>query len=293
MTKNLVIVAALMTMCGGVMAQDEGNYSGGSGASLNTNNKLQVSLLLGNAGMFDQETTYLLPKYGDNNLGFGFEEGQSDDPGTYLMLNDLGEGSICNMAGIQFSYYVANAVDVNLSFGMDLRSTPKKDYVENFDAQGMNVQGAKWVEGQLKNNWLLNAGGNYHFSVSNKRIDVYAGGQAGYQHGQITANRPYTDTEAGYLSVNSTEGEVTREGEAETLYFPRSRAGQINTITGAVIAGVNYSLAEGLILGLEFSPYTFQYSMLELCPKGARVYQTVHTTNRFFASPMLKLGFRF
>ena len=133
MTKKLVIVAALMTLCGGVMAQDESVSTGGgffSGLNLNTNNKYQISLLLGNAELFNQDLSYVLPKYGDDNLGIGGNNAQSKDPGAYINLSNIGEGNILNMAGLQFAYYVTDGIDVNMSFGMDLRSTPKKDYVE-------------------------------------------------------------------------------------------------------------------------------------------------------------------
>jgi hypothetical protein len=59
------------------------------------------------------------------------------------------------------------------------------------------------------------------------------------------------------------------------------------------MAGVNYALSDGLILGLEFSPYTFNYTLLEVCPQGNRVYQASAFANRFFANTMLKIGFRF
>lgn len=290
MTKKLVVVAALMTFCGGAIAQDEGGSGGGfsSGMSVNTNNKFQISLQIGNSYMFDQNLNYVLPKYGDDNLGIGGNwDQQSTEPGAYLNFNQLGTNSLLNMAGIQFAYYLTDGIDINMSFGMDLRSTPKKDYVENENVAGMNVQGSKWIEGQLTNNWLLNVGGNYHFATSNDKIDLYAGVQVGYQHGQITATTPYTDKEYEYL-YNDDE-----DYEADALYYPRSGAGQVNVITAAIVAGVSYSLTDGLFLGLDFAPYSFQYSLLEVCPKGNRVYQATNTANRFFASPMLKLGFRF
>lgn len=317
MTKKLVIVAALMTLCGGVMAQDESVSTGGgffSGLNLNTNNKYQISLLLGNAELFNQDLSYVLPKYGDDNLGIGGNNAQSKDPGAYINLSNIGEGNILNMAGLQFAYYVTDGIDVNMSFGMDLRSTPKKDYVENVDVAGMNVQGSKWIEGRLQNNWIMSVGGNYHFTVSNEKIDLYAGLKVGYQHGQLTFNTPFNDKEYAYLTGSEVEtlvvdgngipildanGNLQYKGEYKdapnesVLYEPRSGAGQVNCINTSIIAGVDYRLTDGLSFGISFLPYGFQYSMLEVCPKGARVYQAAHTANRFFANPMLKIGFRF
>jgi hypothetical protein len=203
MTKKLVIVAALMTLGSGAMAQDEGTSSGGgffSGLSLNTNNKFSVSLMLGNANLFDQDLSYVLPKYGSSyGLGANNSTEKSTDPGAYIKLNNLGSGSITNMAGIRFGYYITDGIDVNMSFGMDLRSTPHKNYVENEEVAGLTIEGAKYIEGKIQNNWLLSVGGNYHFGVSNERVDMYAGVQVGYQHGQLTITTPYTDLDYKYL----------------------------------------------------------------------------------------------
>lgn len=288
MTKNLVIVAALMTMCGGAMAQEEGTSGGGS---LNTNNKFQISLQLGNGFMFEQKTNYLTPKY-SNGAEFGLgsgNAGQSDDPGAYLNIANIGESSIVNLAGIKFAYYLTDGIDINMSFGMDLRSTPKHDYLEGVQSQGTTIiQGNQYVEGQLKHNWMLSVGGNYHFTTSNEKVDFFVGAQAGFQHGMIETTTPYTDLDYQYM-LNS----IDNEKEYEVVYAPRTGAGQINCITAAIVSGVNYSLSEGLTLGVEFAPYAFQYSLLEVCPQGSKVFQADHFANRFFASPMLTLGFRF
>ena len=299
MTKNLVIVAALMTMCGGAMAQDEGTSGGGfgGGGSINSNNKFQISLQLGSGFMFNQETSYLTPKYGSNSefgLGDG-AAGQSNDPGTYLNIANIGENNIMNMAGISFAYYIADGIDINMSFGMDLRSTPKHDYLEGIEDNDNKriIQGNNYVEGQLKHNWMLNVGGNYHFTTSNEKVDFYVGAKAGFQHGMIETTTPYTNMDYDYLKAIISEGSTDKPYEYEVVYAPRTGSGQINCITAAIVSGVNYSLSEGLTLGVEFAPYAFQYSLLEVCPQGSKVFQADHFANRFFASPMLTLGFRF
>jgi hypothetical protein len=434
MTKRLVIVAAMMTFCGGAMAQDEGTSGGGfsSGLSLNTNNKYQISLLLGNQVMFNQNLTYLTPKYSNDAgvaIGLPGTNSQSENPISYIRFNDLGQGNLVNMAGVQFTYFLTDGIDINASFGMDLRSTPKKDFVEGEQIKDMAIQGQKWIEGQFQNNWLLTLGGNYHFTVSNEKIDMYAGLQFGYQHGHINTYTPYTDEDYAFLTSQSTEAlnvaaeaaakklaeeqskaailEVAKSiafdnyktasinystnvdnykkqianaivtldnakealkaldksdpnyaaaeqkvtnaettlnswnnkldnltksrdnalkdydkansdyidaqgklvsaqseavaaktqanngGNASVLYNPRVGGGQVTCFTTSVMAGVNYALSDGLILGLEFSPYTFNYTLLEVCPQGNRVYQASAFANRFFANTMLKIGFRF
>jgi hypothetical protein len=308
MTKNLVIVAALMTMCGGAMAQDGGTSGGGS---LNTNNKFQISLQLGNKFMFDQSLTYLAPKY-ESGETFGIQGlngAQSEDPGAYLNIGNIGESSIVNMAGISFAYYIADGIDINMSFGMDLRSTPKQDYLSPITSDGKTiVQGNKYVEGQFKHSWLLSVGSNYHFTTSNEKVDFFVGVQAGFQHGMIETTTPYTDKEYAFLTGNNsvpaytdtetgleayTPSEVVENYDYEVLYAPRTGSGQVNCITAAIVSGVNYSLSEGLTLGVVFAPYTFQYSLMQVCPQGSKVFQANNYANRFFASPMLTLGFRF
>jgi len=434
----------MMTFCGGAMAQDEGTSGGGfsSGLSLNTNNKYQISLLLGNQTMFNQNLTYLTPKYSNDAgvaIGLPGTNSQSENPISFIKFNDLGQGNLVNMAGVQFTYFLTDGIDINASFGMDLRSTPKKDFVEGEQIKDMAIQGQKWIEGQFQNNWLLTLGGNYHFTVSNDRMDLYAGLQFGYQHGHINTYTPYTDADYAYLtesaanleaaaasaasaladaqssalaaeavktfagnnystayetytdwynweadcqksldnaqayfdeldakfngmkstdpdyaiveqqrneaedalagaqdeyndaktglenatkakdkafedysSANSkymdAQGKVTEAQSqadaakaqlnangngATVLYTPRVGGGQVTCFTTSVVAGVNYALTDGLILGLEFSPYTFNYTLLEVCPQGNRVYQASAFANRFFANTMLKIGFRF
>jgi len=424
----------MMTFCGGAMAQDEGTSGGGfsSGLSLNTNNKYQISLLLGNQVMFNQNLTYLTPKYSNDAgvaIGLPGTNSQSENPISYIRFNDLGQGNLVNMAGVQFTYFLTDGIDINASFGMDLRSTPKKDFVEGEQIKDMAIQGQKWIEGQFQNNWLLTLGGNYHFTVSNEKIDMYAGLQFGYQHGHINTYTPYTDEDYAFLTSQSTEAlnvaaeaaakklaeeqskaailEVAKSiafdnyktasinystnvdnykkqianaivtldnakealkaldksdpnyaaaeqkvtnaettlnswnnkldnltksrdnalkdydkansdyidaqgklvsaqseavaaktqanngGNASVLYNPRVGGGQVTCFTTSVMAGVNYALSDGLILGLEFSPYTFNYTLLEVCPQGNRVYQASAFANRFFANTMLKIGFRF
>jgi len=434
----------MMTFCGGAMAQDEGTSGGGfsSGLSLNTNNKYQISLLLGNQTMFNQNLTYLTPKYSNDAgvaIGLPGTNSQSENPISFIKFNDLGQGNLVNMAGVQFTYFLTDGIDINASFGMDLRSTPKKDFVEGEQIKDMAIQGQKWIEGQFQNNWLLTLGGNYHFTVSNDRMDLYAGLQFGYQHGHINTYTPYTDADYAYLtesaanleaaaasaasaladaqssalaaealktfagnnystayetytewskttannkvtldnaqayydeldakfngmestdpdyatvkqqradaknwlayaqdeydgaksslenatkakdkafeeysSANSkymdAQGKVTEAQSqadaakaqlnangngATVLYTPRVGGGQVTCFTTSVVAGVNYALTDGLILGLEFSPYTFNYTLLEVCPQDNRVYQASAFANRFFANTMLKIGFRF
>ena len=268
-----------------------------SGTNVGTNNNLKVSLRLGNANLYDQSLTYVLPKYSnDPGTGIGIgssDNSKSDAPGKYIELNDLGNNNILNMAGIEFGYFITGEIEANLSFAMDIRTTPKRDYREGISLQAdgasaMAIQAAKYIQGELKNNWIVTAGGNYHFSCSNSRVDFYAGAKVGYQQGRITTYTPYTNKDWAYLTSGAAH---TNEGEV--LYLPRDGKGQIRSFTAEIVGGLDYTLAQGLTLGIEFAPYSYRNTVFEVCPTGGEVYQANHYANRFFASPMMKLGFRF
>lgn len=305
MTKRSVIAAFLMFLGCGAFAQ--GGVEGStSGTNVGTNNNMKVTLRLGNANMYDQSLTYVLPKYSNSaTVGIGIgssDDSKSNNPGQYIQLNDLGNNNILNMAGIEFGYFITGEIEANLSFAMDIRTTPKKDYIEGLTLDGttksgsaygsstsMAIQPAKYIQGELKNNWMVNVGGNYHFSCSNNRIDFYAGVKAGFQQGRITTYTPYTNQDWNFLNA---EGSSTNS-MASVILLPREGRGQLKSITAEIVGGIDYALAQGLTLGVEFAPYSYRYSVLEVLPLGGEVYQANHHANRFFASPMMKLGFRF
>lgn len=39
-------------------------------------------------------------------------------------------------------------------------------------------------------------------------------------------------------------------------------------IKAAGVAGIEYSLAPGLVLGFQFQPLAYRYDVIQLCPKG-------------------------
>lgn len=267
MIKKLAIVAAIMSLGCGAMAQE-----GGSSSSLSTNNKIQVSLLLGNQMMFDQDLNYLLPQYSKNGV-YGEPGYMGVSPEIRLNFNELGQNSIVNIAGVQFAYYLSDNMDINAMFGMDIRKTPKKDLIEGVAGTHLSVPNQLEIDGRLTNNWIGNLGFNYHFSTSNDKVDLYLGAQAGYQQGRITTDYAYDGT--------------------TYIYRGNMDKGQVHCITGAAICGVSYSFVPGFSIGFETAPIAYQYSLLELIPSGLGVYQCDHHAYRIFASPMLKLGIRF
>ena len=77
------------------------------------------------------------------------------------------------------------------------------------------------------------------------------------------------------------------------VYLSGSRAGQMFGIKAAGVAGIEYSLAPGLVLGFQFQPLAYRYDVIQLCPKGFDKYNASHHNIKIFDMPVLKLGIRF
>ena len=94
----------------------------------------QVSLVLGNSGQFyNESTSYLLPQYTNTGGSIGLPNGGTNNSGDlnrYLNISGLNDNSLVNIAGLQAKYFISDCWDINLSFGMNISITPKKDYIE-------------------------------------------------------------------------------------------------------------------------------------------------------------------
>lgn len=245
--------------------------------------QFQVSLVLGNNTMFNQNTSeYLLPKYDNTSstpgtgIGSGDEQNSSADPGVYLNLGDLGSNSLLNMVGVQGRYFITSAIDVNLMFAMNIAATPKKDYIEGDESiSDMAIPASRYIEGRLKTSMMANVGSNWHFATKNDKLSLYAGIALGGQFGKVETTRPYT-------------------GDDETvIYTPSSRAGRIWALSGSIVGGIEFIPTSGLVLGLEVAPAAYQYSQMEVYPKGYETYVATHHNIKVFATPNFKIGFRF
>lgn len=93
----------------------------------------QVSVLLGSGKFFNENTSYLLPKFSNDGGVVGLPNGGKDNSGDlnrYLNIGSLNNNSLVNIAGIEGKYFVSDNWDVNFQFSMNVSLTPKKDYVE-------------------------------------------------------------------------------------------------------------------------------------------------------------------
>lgn len=282
----------------------------------------QVSAVIGNNQMFDQNMYYLLPTYSRFNSPIGLPGGsninQSSDPGMYLGLGELNSNDLVNLIGIQGKYFLTDRWDVNLMFSMNINATPKKDFVEgDFSVTDMPIQSSRYLEGRIENAWTVAIGSNYYFNTKNERINLYVGGVLGWQMGRVATNTPYTgvtftpsDEDVTGDDLNNPDlpglptvpgddqSDITTGGddpveEDEQLYLPSSRAGQIFGLRVGGVAGIEYSIAKGLVFGFEVQPVSYRYDHIQICPKGSAAYKVGHHSIGLFATPNLKIGFRF
>lgn len=319
MIKKLCILLLSVASVAPIAAQQ---YSSGDASFAPKKGQWQVSAVIGNNQMFNQDMTYLLPNYWNPNnnnypqVGLGGYGNQSNDPGVYLNLGNLNSNSLVNLIGIQGKYFLTDRWDVNLMFSMNINATPKKDYIEgDYTVEEMPIMASRYMEGRISNAWNVAIGSNYYFNTKNERINLYVGGLLGWQMGRIETVTPYTgeyyDDSDDYQNSDGTnigtgdtdsnedlpmgEGDVNmNEGKDPVqLYTPNSRAGQIFGLKVAGVAGIEYSLSPGLILGFEVQPVAYRYDHIQICPKGQAAYKVGHHNINFFATPNLKIGFRF
>ena len=277
--RKLFGILALTAIFGTAMAQEGGNF--------------QVTAILGKNPMFN--TTYMpLPKYSVDETGLYDQSGTQRTVETFLNVegfSSTGVSSVTNMAGVQLAYYLG-PIDVNLMYAADLSITPKKDYVpakssELYSAEDIadpsydlyRQPDQRQINGRLTSNWYLNVGGNFH--VENKRANGYGGVRLGYKKSRMetvdalnkdAANDSYTD----YM-----------------LYNKQTKEGKISAFQTAIVAGAECVANCGFVFGVEFLPFAYQYSVIEIDPDGQYHYACSHHSVKFFSTPTLKLGVRF
>lgn len=252
----------------------------------------QVSLVLGNSGQFyNESTSYLLPQYTNTGGSIGLPNGSTDNSGDlnrYLNISGLNDNSLVNIAGLQAKYFISDCWDINLSFGMNISITPKKDYIEGDNSvPDVIIPDQKYVNAQMTNNWYMSVGTNRYFKTGNPRIHPYLGVVAGFQMARIETTEPFT----GKTYSDGEDDEDT--ALPEQVYVAAGKAGQMFGIKGAAVAGIEYSVVKGLLFGLEFQPIAYRYDVIQICPKGFEKYSISHHNIKLFEMPVVKLGFRF
>lgn len=291
MIKKLCTLLLLTTLSAPLLAQTVGNSCDGV-LFAPKKGQWQISLLLGGGNNFyNENTTYYLQPRGYSNTGgpIGLPNGGTDQSGNlndWLQIDGLTDNSLTNILGLEGKYFLTDCWDINFQFAMNISLTPKKDYVEDdISVPDMVVPSQRYINAQTTNNWYVSVGSNRYFKVNNPRIHPYLGGSLGFQMARIEVTEPYTGDEYPDADI---EEEVPSQ-----LYQSGSRAGQMFGIKAAGVAGIEYSLAPGLVLGFQFQPLAYRYDVIQICPKGFDKYNTSHHNIKIFDMPVLKLGIRF
>ncbi len=244
----------------------------------------QVSLMLGKGQFFGSENlTFMLPTYTGGAMD---DVGPDAEISSVLKLGGegvLNDNSLLNMAGVQFSYFVTDGLELSLSGAMDLNFTPSKDYEEGIAVDGsvLDVPASRAILGNVTDNWMVDLGAAYHFTTRNGRVGVYVGAVAGFRMGSVQQKYPYTGQTVG------------DDEDPVELYIPSVTGGTLTGMKFGAVFGAECVLVRGLVLGLEINPVTYCYSTLSISPKLTGRYRTSFSNVRAFSSPTLKLGFRF
>ena len=251
----------------------------------------QISVFMGGGNKFYSENTnsYLLPSFTNTSGSVGLPNGSSNNSGnlnSFLLIDGLNGNSLTNILGFEGKYFLSDCWDINMQFSMDINLTPGKDYVEGEDmVEDMIIPAQKYINAQMTNNWFVSVGSNRYFKVSNPRIHPYLGASVGFQMARIETTEPYT---GDYVYDEDIE-----EGLPSQLYLAGSRAGQAFGVKGAAVAGIEYSIAPGLVLGFQCQPLAYRYDVIQICPKGFDKYNASHHNIKILDMPVLKLGIRF
>lgn len=307
MIKKLCTLLLLASMSAPLLAQTVSGNSCDGVLFAPKKGQWQISVLLGGGNNFyNENTSYLLPSFSHNGtvgqngtVGLPNENGETQlgDLNRYLNIDGLNNNSLTNILGVEGKYFLSDCWDINFQFSMNINLTPKKDYVEgNYtEVPDMIIPAQDYISARMTNNWYASVGTNRYFKTGNPRIHPYLGGSLGFQMGRIETTEPYTgDTyEDKDLAGNDEQDKNETGGLPTQVYQSGSRAGQMFGIKAAGVAGIEYSLAPGLVLGFQFQPLAYRYDVIQICPKGFDKYNASHHNIKIFDMPVLKLGIRF
>lgn len=302
---SIFLIAVLMV----VSASAQPAERSGSALFAPRAGQFQVSIVLGD-GLFYPEsiTGDLLPSY------FPSADLDGNRAVSKLHLGSLNNNSIVNIAGLQTKYFITNHLEINAMFSMDISLTPDRDYVEGIDmsdllttdtdpskpikeltnflsSEDLDLGGFAYMEGKLTNAYMVNLGTNYYFNNCNGRIFPYLGIAGGFQHNRIQTYLPYTGMEVEIINPEITGGQSSTVEPIE-LYLSDTRAGEAYSISGAVVAGVEYNFLPGFNVAFEVRPFNYYYSVARIYSEGLEWNGDTHQF-KFFAFPQLKFGIRF
>jgi len=284
----------------------------------------EIDLKLGQGQFFNDLSGlyYLLPQADGSAIGLALVDDDyaeiaglgnnyiSSDLSTYaLNTGSLNVNSLVNIAGIEARYFITNHIDINFSGAYNLNIQPHKNYVEG-EYVGLAVLGdldyddplktvnkvgigdiysQKSILGAVTHSLMTQLGADWYFNVRNPRINPYLGVFGQFKMARIESYYPYTGQQTTYDVDASSD---LKYEDIET-YRSANRAGQLFGFGGGLTFGVDFSIMEGLILGIEVAPICYQYSLMQLELSGQDSYYAMNHNLSAFKYPQLKLGIRF
>lgn len=238
-----------------------------------------------------------------------------------INIGFLNTNSLANMIGIQARYFITNRLDINFMGSYNVNLQPSKNYIEgtvfglteaapvpvatdpvvgiqpsdNYTVGDIFAQ--KSILASVQNAAIGQLGMNYYFTTPNERINPYIGIYGQVKWARISAVYPaYTGQIVGvpvYDAMDDlTDMTVVKDVDIAT-FREFGRAGQMLGFGGGIDFGVQYSLMPGLILGIEFSPVLYQYTLMHLQINAQSPYYADNHNVSVFKYPQLKIGFRF
>ena len=312
MLKKLSTLLLLALMSAPLLAQTISSKRGDGVMFAPEKGQWQISVFMGgNNNFYNEQTNYLLPTFTNKNGMVGLpnnDETHKGDLNRFLQIDGLNDNSLTNILGFEAKYFLSDCWDINAQFSMDINLTPKKDFVEGdySTVPDMIIPAQDYISARMTNNWYAAVGTNCYFKVSNPRIHPYLGASVGFQMARIETTEPYTGET--YNDADG-DGNIDTEDWSDTyvtgntgedfdnlptqVYVSGSRAGQMFGVKAAGVAGIEYSVAPGLVLGFQFQPLAYRYDVIQICPKGFDKYNASHHNIKIFDMPVLKLGIRF
>ena len=238
-----------------------------------------------------------------------------------INIGFLNTNNLANMIGIQARYFITNRLDINFMGSYNVNLQPSKNYIEgtvfglteaapvpvatdpvvgiqpsdNYTVGDIFAQ--KSILASVQNAAIGQLGMNYYFTTPNERINPYIGIYGQVKWARISAVYPaYTGQIVGVPVYDAMDDltDMTLVKDVDIATFREfGRAGQMLGFGGGIDFGVQYSLMPGLILGIEFSPVLYQYTLMHLQINGQSPYYADNHNVSVFKYPQLKLGFRF
>lgn len=229
--------------------------------------KIQGSLLLGDRMFYSTSELYLYRNSTSIDL-YPTEFRFSDE--------SWNSNSIMDMIGVELKYFVTDKISVSFVGAGSVNSTPSREYQEGVITGDpvTSIPNYDYIEANLTTRLVGSIGVNYHLKVKNERIQPYIGVAGTFQFAKVNALTPYNgdpaDIDAGV------------------------RTGQVFGWSPALVAGIEYALAPGFLIGFEIKPVSYYYSGVELfAAPGLSAMTGDNHEFTFLSHPRFKIGFRF